>query len=87
MSPSIPPTSSNLVVEFKEGTIIDFDKTVSYICKEGHYFNRDFKQKKYELTCLRDGTFAEFDPLEFCIHPKGKACININSHESIFCIL
>ena len=75
VSPSIPPTSSNLVVEFKEGTIIDFDKTVSYICKEGHYFNRDFKQKKYELTCLRDGTFAEFDPLEFCIHPKGIASI------------
>ena len=69
--PPTPPSSSNLVVQFTEGTIIDFDDTVTYICKEGHYFHRNFDQNKYELTCLRDGNFAEFDPLEFCVHPRG----------------
>ena len=71
VTPPLPLPSSNLVVQFTEGTIIDFDDTVSYICKDGHYFHRNFKQKKYELTCLRDGSFAKFDPLEFCIHPRG----------------
>ena len=73
MTPPNPLSSSNLVVQFTEGTIIDFDGTVSYICKDGHYFHRNFKQKKYELTCLRDGSFAKFDPLEFCVHPRGRA--------------
>ena len=71
--PPVPPISQNLVLQFSEGTVIDFGETVSYICKEGHFFHRNFEQKEYELTCLRDGNFPEFDTLEFCVHPKGKS--------------
>ena len=82
VSPPIPPSTLNLVRQFKEGTIVEFGETVSYVCAKGYHFHRSFTQKIYNLKCLHDGTFLKFDPLEYCVDPKGnfKKMINHSSN-------
>ena len=42
---------------FHSGDIVEFGKTVEYVCNDGFYFEEDRNKEKFDLLCKEDGSF------------------------------
>lgn len=70
--PPKPNATLNVTMdEFPEDKVFEFGANITYKCKSGHKFDDDFFRESFTLTCLRNGSFTNHLPWNFCIKPKG----------------
>ncbi|XP_059083225.1 sushi, von Willebrand factor type A, EGF and pentraxin domain-containing protein 1-like [Tigriopus californicus] len=67
IDPPKPLTRYNLVVDYVEGSVVDFGDSVHYRCREGFYFAEDFYLDNFTSICYSNGTWSS---------PKWKDCLD-----------
>ena len=72
INPPIPPDEANLQLLYQPDTLIAFGDTVTYICKEGFFFEEDYDMLDFKLTCKTNGNFTEPLPWKKCLNPNSK---------------
>ena len=63
-------SSGNLVL-YENDTLIDFESSVFYKCKDDHYFDEDHEKDNFSIECHSDGTFDPIHSWTFCEREQG----------------
>ena len=68
-----PPVKNdeNIQSDYVTGTTIAFGESVSYSCLSGHFFEADYYQVSFDVTCNADGSWIEPAKWPKCVRPEG----------------
>ena len=71
IDPPAPPAEQHLVPNYISGTVVEVGENVSYICEPEHFFEDDYFQVNFNVTCDVNGTWIHPVPWPKCLSPLG----------------
>ena len=80
INPPDPDEGRNLEPIYTTGTTIEFEDTVTYVCKPGTFFEEDYHMTGFEITCLSDGTWSPL-PDKRCLDPSCNSWHSFKLHD------
>lgn len=70
------------MVNYVNGTVIQFGGNVLYTCKSGYFFEEDYNKVGFNLTCITNGNFSVPIVWPKCLNPLGKFMLLIHNYIS-----